>query len=167
MPGVVGMARKDGAGAIQLLGEDEAGERVGESKRSEREQEGRTAAGAVGPSVGGANGEGDVLNAFIAATADPGGEAFGSHLPPAAVEKNGERGGAALLTAKPFQKGIFAAKSGRFGPDDSRSALQIAAGEGIEGVSDRGTRTDVSQRKLHPLQNTVRMADAVPAPIQS
>jgi hypothetical protein len=74
--GVVGVAGENCARAVELLGHDEAGESVSESEAPQREQEAGTGACLLGPAVSGANGKDDVLRAFIAVCAEPGGEGF-------------------------------------------------------------------------------------------
>ncbi len=63
------MSGEDGAGAVELLGEDEAGEGMSQSKGSKGEQELSPRAGTIGPSAGRAHCKNDVLSALIAALA--------------------------------------------------------------------------------------------------
>jgi len=60
------VAGEDGEGAVDLLGEDEAGEVVGQGDEAEGEQEVGAGAGQRGPAVGRADGEDDALRAGIA-----------------------------------------------------------------------------------------------------
>ena len=82
MAGVVGVAGEDGEGAVDLFGEDGAGELVGEGDGAEGEDEGGAGAGGGGPAVGGADGEDDGLGAGVAQAAEVGGEVFGGELLP-------------------------------------------------------------------------------------
>lgn len=74
--GVVGVARENCARAVELLGHDESGEGVSQGESSERQQEAGAGACRLGPAIGGADGEDDVLRAFITAGSEPGGERF-------------------------------------------------------------------------------------------
>lgn len=82
MAGVVRMACQDCTGAVELFGQNEAGEVMGQGDGAEREQE--TGMGtemvlnliqhAWGPAVSGADGENEALGALVAAGGKPGSE---------------------------------------------------------------------------------------------
>ena len=145
MAGVIGVTRENCACAVELLGHDEAGEGVGESEGSQREKKAGSGSGLIGPAVGRADGEDDVLRAFIAAGAEPGGESLRGELAAAAVEENWNGGVTALLTIKPLDECGFGLErfGGAFGKDGA--AVQIDGSEGVEGVFGVGARTDVRQ----------------------
>ena len=105
--GVVGVAGEDRACAVELLGEDEAREGVGEGEASEREQQGGAGAGCGRPTVGGADGKDDVLRALVAALAKPRCEGFRGELAAAAVEENRDGRRPGVLPVEPLEKGIF------------------------------------------------------------
>ena len=65
------MACQDCTGAVELFGEDEAGEFVGECDGTKRELKSSVGERFGGPAVGWADGEDDVLRALIAAGAKP------------------------------------------------------------------------------------------------
>lgn len=65
---VVGMAGEDCAGAVDLFGEDQAGESVGEGERAEGEKDLCARECCGGPAAGGTDGKDDVLDAFVAAS---------------------------------------------------------------------------------------------------
>ncbi len=64
--GVVGVVGEDGSGSVELLGEDYAGELVGEGENAEGEEEVGAGAGGGGPAVGGTYGEDEALGSFVA-----------------------------------------------------------------------------------------------------
>ena len=80
------MAGEDGEGAVDLLGEDEAGEVVGQGDEAEGEQEVGAGAGQRGPAVSGTDGKDEVLRGGVAVAADECSEVFRGELLAAAVE---------------------------------------------------------------------------------
>jgi hypothetical protein len=82
------VAGEDGEGAVDLLGEDGAGELVGQGDGAEGEDEVGAGAGGGGPAVGGADGEDEGLGAGVAEAAEVGGEVFAGELLAAAVEQD-------------------------------------------------------------------------------
>ena len=107
MAGVVGVACQDCTGAVELFGEDEAGEFVGHCDGAEREQQIGLGPGLFRPSVGGADGEDDVLDALIPAGAEPGGELGGAELAAAAIEQDEDGSGSALAPGQPISEGLL------------------------------------------------------------
>lgn len=102
--GVVGVVGEDGGGAVELLGDDEAGEGVCEGQGAEGEQELGAWAGGGGPTVCRADGEEDVLDAVVAAGDEPGGEGFGGEGAAATIEQDEKDGGAAGLAVEPSEQ---------------------------------------------------------------
>jgi hypothetical protein len=92
--GVVGMSGEDGEGAVELLGEHDAGEFVREGHETEGEGEGGVAERFLRPAVGGADGEVEMLDAGVAFPADPGGELLGGEGAAARIEEDELRGSA-------------------------------------------------------------------------
>ena len=74
MPGMVGVAGEYRAGAVKLLGKDEAGYRVSQGERPEGENESSAEKSVGWPTIGGADGENHVLRAFLTLRAHPGRE---------------------------------------------------------------------------------------------
>jgi len=134
MAGVVGVACQDCTGAVELFGEDEAGEFVGHCDGAEREQQIGLGPGLFRPSVGGADGEDDVLDALIPAGAEPGGELGGAELAAAAIEQDGKRrqpGGFAGVggTAEPGEERGFGSEGFGLDRDIRVDSVEIEAGE--------------------------------------
>jgi hypothetical protein len=147
--GVVRVARENCKCAVELLGEDETGEGVGERERAEGEQEGGALAGGVGPSAGGADGEEDVLLALIAALPEPCGEGLGRKLAAAAIEKNNGDGSAAMPAIKPFEERVFSSEGLGLASGELGAAVEVKRGESLKGVSRSRARTDVGDGELH------------------
>ena len=70
MAGVVWVAGEDGEGAVDLLGEDGAGELVRQGDAAEREEQVRAAAGLGRPAVRRTDGEEDGLRAGVSEPAE-------------------------------------------------------------------------------------------------
>src|ERR1700735_3937058 len=79
--GVIGMSGDDGQGAVDLFGEDDAGELMRQRHRPEGEKQVSAGAGGNGPSVRGTDGEHEILGAGVAKTADLGGKILGGEHP--------------------------------------------------------------------------------------
>jgi hypothetical protein len=133
--------------AVKLLGHDEAGEGVGQGEGTEGEQELGALAGGGGPAVRGADGEGDVLGAFIAAGVEPLGKDAGAHLASAGIEQHGEDGSAALLAIEPGDEGLFCFEDMGAGGDKRGTTIQVATDGGVELVA--GAGSDVGKSDLH------------------
>ncbi len=157
MAAVVGVACEDCTGAVELFGEDEAGQFVSHCDGTKGEQKGCGFAGGLGPSVGGSDGEDDVLRALVAASAEPVGELSGGERFAAAIEQDGDCGNsggfAGLLgLGEPGEEGGFGGEG--FGLDGvvGGDAVEIEAGEGVvvglwAGLG--GFWTDMGQGELH------------------
>ena len=70
------MAGEDGEGAVELLGENDAGELVRQGDGAEGEQEIGAGAGLAGPTVGGTDGEDEIPRGGVAVAAEKRGEVF-------------------------------------------------------------------------------------------
>lgn len=97
------MAGEDRECAVDLFCHDEASEGMGHREGAEGEQQLCARACRVGPAVGGADGEDDVLSACVATFPKPGSEGFGCDLAAAGVEKDGDSGDSAVLALEPFK----------------------------------------------------------------
>jgi hypothetical protein len=155
---VIGVASENCACAVELFGDDEAGECVGERESSEGEQEPGAGACGFGPAIGRADGEDDMLRAFIAASAEPGGECLGGELAAAAVEQDGDGRGASLLTVEPLEKRGFSFEGCGSGPGEDGAAIEVDRGERIKPILRTGARADVRKGELHGERITVRAA---------
>lgn len=98
------MAGEDGEGAVDLLGQDDACQLVGEGDAAEGEQKVGASASHVGPSVGGADGEDEMLRPGVAKMADGLGELFGGELLTSAIEKDEVDGRPAGLAIDPGEE---------------------------------------------------------------
>jgi len=138
--GVVGVAGEDGEGAVDLFGEDGAGEFVGQGDGAEGEDKAGAGAGGGGPSVRGADGEDDGLGAGVAEAAEVSGEFFGGELLAAAVEEDEDASGAGGLASRPIEggeeRGLGGVGLGLTG-EVARGSREIAGGEGCGGVGFR------------------------------
>lgn len=125
------MAGEDGAGAVDLFGEDDAGELVRQGHLAEGEKELRFGAGVFGPAIRGADGEENLLSAVVAELAEMGGEGFGGELFAGGVEQDdvdGCAGGALVGEGEEL----------RFGGEEARLA----------GVVTRGTFNEVGEQRV-------------------
>lgn len=102
---MVGVSGEDGGGAVELLGEDDAGELVGEGEAAEGEEEVGALVGGGGPAVGGTDGEDEALGSVVAEAADAGSEVLGGELLAAAIEQDAEGADAAGLLVEPGEEG--------------------------------------------------------------
>jgi hypothetical protein len=132
--GVVGVAGEDGEGAVELLGEDYAGEFVGQGDESEREEEVGSGAGVGGPAVGGADGEDEALGALVAKTADAGGEGLGGKLLAASVEQDGVGAGSTGLLIEPFEEEGFGVEGLGVAGKIAAGALDVVGDEASGGL---------------------------------
>ena len=132
--GVVGVVGEDGEGAVDLLGEDDASQFVGQRDVAEGEDEAGAGAGGCGPTVGGADGEEEGLRAGVAQAAEVGGEFFAGELLAAAVEQDEDRGGACRLAIECGQQGGFGGVVLGLTGEVARGAGEIVGGEGGCGV---------------------------------
>ncbi len=139
MAGVVGVAGEDGEGPIELLGEDYAGELVGQGDESEREEEVGASAGGRGPAVGGTDGEDEALGTVVAEAAEASGEVFGGKLQASAIEKNGVGADAAGLLIKRLEQEGFRVEGLCVADDIAGGALHEVCHEAIGGLG-LGTR---------------------------
>lgn len=131
---MVGMACEDRTCAVELLGEDEARECVGEGEASEREQHGSAGAGGGRPTVGGADGKDDVLRALVTALAKPRCEGFRGELAAATIEEHRDGRRPGVLPIEPLEKGIFSPEGLGccFGKDGA--ALKVEGTQSVKGV---------------------------------
>lgn len=86
------------------------------------------------PTVGGADGKGDVLGALIAASAEPCGEFGGGKGASTAVEEHGEDGGSGEMggTSQPGKKRGFRLKSFRLQRVPGSDAVKVQSRKSIE-----------------------------------
>jgi hypothetical protein len=104
VPGVVGVAGQDGEGAVDLLGQYDAGKLVRQGHAAKgKEKIGALACGRR-PSAGGTDGEHKPLNALIANASDVRSELLGGVLLAAAIQQNGVGGGTTGLTVYPIEE---------------------------------------------------------------
>jgi hypothetical protein len=155
--GVVGVAGEDGEGAVELLGEDDAGQLVGQGDESEREEEVGPGAGGGGPAVGWTDGEDEALGAVVAEAAEASGEVLGGELLAAAVEENGVGVGAAGLLLEPFEEGGFGVEGLGVAGDIAAGALDVICDEAIGRVRLRtgAAWRDCGQSDFHRVARTI------------
>jgi hypothetical protein len=128
------MVGEDGKGAVGLLGEDEAGELVGEGDATEGEEEVGAGVGLFAPAVGGPDGEEEALGALVAMAGERLGEVFGGELLAAAVEEDGDGGGATGLGGEEGEEfGLGVEELGVDGVE-AGGALEEVGDEGVDGV---------------------------------
>ena len=111
------------------------------------------------PAAGGADGEDDVLDALIAACAEPCGEGFGGHGAAAAIEQDSHGCDSALLGVETgeervlgFERLIFERLvPGRlvFGAEQIGRPFKVKKGEGLERILGWKASADVGQSHLH------------------
>jgi GNAT superfamily N-acetyltransferase len=129
MAGVIWMSSQNCTGAVELLGEDQAGEGVGQGEGSERQEKLGAAPGLVAPAVGRADGKHDLLRTLVTALPNPRGEGLGSHLAAAAVEQNGKRGCSALFAVEPGKQVLLRPEALSPAWQERRAALHIGRGK--------------------------------------
>ncbi len=120
MARMVRVVRQDGTRAVELLGENEAGEFVGQSDGAKREQERRLGLGqCLGrPAVRRSNGKDQMLRTLVTTLAQPVGYLRRSKLAAFTMQKNRQGRGAACFcrlrgASQPLQKGGFGGKGFR------------------------------------------------------
>jgi len=148
------MAGEDCAGAVELFGEDQAGEDMREGEGAQGEKEPSTGERSGSPAAGGAYREDDVLDALVAARADPCGEGFGGHGATAAIEQDGDSGGTSPLPIEPCEEGVFCFECLLLeclvlGAQHIGAPLKVEDGEGLEGIVRCEAGANVDQGDLH------------------
>ena len=140
---------KNGEGAVDLFGDDDAGELVRLSHFSEREEQVGALARLFGPAVGGADGKDDELAACVAFAAQPAGEILRGHLFAVFVEQNEERGGAGPLAFNRVPESVFGTKEWGFHAGLRRrgDAVEVNAHQVIEAFA--RARADGSDPDSH------------------
>jgi len=133
---MVGVACQDCTGAVELFGEDKAGQVVGQRDWPERELEAGLGVSLCGPTVGGADGEDDVLSALIAAGTEPGGKFGGGKRAASAIEKDWESGQTGGFTGllglgKPGEESGFGEEGFGLAWDVGVDSVQVEADEGF------------------------------------
>ena len=103
------MAGENGQRAVDLLGQHDAGQLMGQRDGSKREQQASTRAGGVGPAVSRADGQHQRLRSVVAMPADLRGEFLRRELPAPAVQQDEERRCAGGLAIQPRQQCGFGA----------------------------------------------------------
>ena len=149
--GVVGVAGEDGEGAVDLLGEDGAGEFMGQSDVAEREDEAGAGACSGGPAVGGTDGEDKGLCARVAEAAEVGGEFFGGELLAATVEEDEDGGGAGGLAVEPGEECGFGVMGLELAGEIAGGSGEVVGGEGCGsvGFGAGASWRDRGQENLH------------------
>jgi len=107
MSAVVRVPLQDCTGAVELFGENEAGEFVGHGDWAKRQAEVGLGKSWFGPSVGWPDGENEMLGALVAAVSEPVGQIGGGQLFPPGIKQDGQGGNAGVLLAKPGEEGGF------------------------------------------------------------
>ena len=143
------MACEDCKCAIDLLGQNQARERVSQGHRPEGEQESGSLAGCVTPSVGWPDGKDDLLRAAVATSSEPFGECLGGERTTAAVEQNGHCRCAALLTINPGEEGSFIPETLALALGMGGGPFQVHGGECVKRILGRRTGADMSQDDVH------------------
>lgn len=153
MSAMIRMPGQDGPCAVDLLGEDEAGESMGHGHGAQRKQQARAAARFRRPSIGRANGEDQVLRAFVASRAQPGGESFRIQGAAAAVEQHGDGRRSSSLAREPGEQSFLAAERLRLAARVAGATLEIHLDQHIEmilaAVFGRVASADMSEGDLH------------------
>lgn len=123
--GVVGMAGEDRQGAVDLLGEYDAGKlmRQGQTAKGQKKVGALTCHG--GPSIGGTDSEHEALSALIADAPNLRGELLRGVLLAAAIQQDGVGGGAAGLAVQPVENCCLGVEELGVAGDVPGSALDI------------------------------------------
>jgi len=143
------VAGEDGGGAVELFGEDEASDCVGVGEGAEREDEFGAEESVGGPAVGGADGEDDVLDAFLTTGSEPRREEFGGHGLAMAIEEDGDDGGTAAVAVDPGEEGFFGFEGLGFTAKCGGTAFNVAGGEDLKRVARGVCRAEVRQGDVH------------------
>ena len=145
------MAGEDGEGAVDLLGEDGAGELMGQGDGAEGKGEAGAGEGGLGPAVGGTDGEDDGLRAGVAEAAEAGGEVWAGELAAAAVEQDEDGGGARGLAIERGEQSGFRGVGVGIAGQVVGGAGEVVGGEGSGGAGfGLGTGWgDGGERELH------------------
>ena len=145
------MAGEDGEGAVDLLGEDGAGELMGQGDGAEGESEAGAGVRGGRPAVGGTDGEDEGLRAGVAETAEVSGEGFRGELLAAAVEqdedRSGARGLAGGLRVNRGEQGGFGGVGVGVAGQVVRGAGEVVGGEGGGGVG-LGAGCEMAAREI-------------------
>ena len=152
MPLVVRMARENCTCAIDLLGQDQAGELVREGHRSQREKVAAAfglSSRVIRPAICRTDGEHNMLRSFSSPRTQQVRESLGAYLPAACVQQQDRWCGAALLAANPIKKRSLGAEGLGSAMRNPGAALQIVANGRLIRILRSGRRTDVSEGDLH------------------
>jgi len=104
-----------------------------------------------------------VLAAFIATLPNPRCECFGTHLPAAAIEQDGNRRRSALLLVQPVKERIFTSKRFRPATGERRTPLQVVLYRNLKIAFCTSPSANVPQSDLHEDENTALPAEYLPA----
>ena len=126
------MAGANGQRAVDLLGEDDAGELVGQRDGAKREHQASARAGGGGPAVGRTDGQHQALRARVAEAADVRGELLRRELLAPAVQQDEDGRGAGGLAIQPCEQRGFGAVGLRLAGEKReararKSAARVAA----------------------------------------
>jgi len=149
------MAGEDGAGAVELLGQDQAGEGMSEGEGPEGKEKLGPRPSGFRPPAGRAYRKDDVLGALIAPGPEPGSEGFRRHLAAAVVEENNHRRGSSRPPVHPFEQPVFRAETRGLTGIPGINSLQILAGKTLELLAARGTGSDVGESQAHDRQDSL------------
>ena len=151
MAGVVGVVGEDSGGSVELFGEDDAGQLVGEGEAAEGEEQVGAIEGGWGPTVGGAYGEDEALGSFVPPATDAGGELFRGELLAPAVEEDGVGTDATGLVVEPGEEGGFGVEDLRVAGNGAGGAGDVVGEEAVGGLgfSAGGAGEDGGDGDLH------------------
>ena len=142
------MASQDGRGAVELFGEYEAGQSMGEREWSERKQQMRALPRLIGPSAWRADREDNTRNAVVALPAEPGGECLGGvRLSPAVEQDHG--GSATRLALDPVKETAFGPESRGVARREPGQPREIALSQFLERIAGWKPGSDVGEGKIH------------------
>jgi hypothetical protein len=155
---MIRVASEDRQGAVDLFAEHDACEFVRQRHGAEGEALGGAFARILGPAVCRTDGEDDELPAFVALAAQPFREGLGGHLLAALVEQDEHRCGSTALVLGRLPESIFGSEDRCIGAglaaprfttagQQRRDAVEIAAGEDVEGIA--GPSADGGNPELH------------------
>jgi len=148
------MAVENGQRAVDLLGQNDAGELVGQRDGSKREQQAGARTGCSGPAVGRADGEHQRLRAVVAQAANLRGELLRRELPAPAVEQDESGHSTGGLAIQPCQqRGLGAVRLGLAGEEARGAGKKIRCqSSGSAGLGARAGWGDGREDKLHPMR---------------